>query len=321
MKRIRNFAEHSRRLRPRWRTSLFLLAFPVFLGAARGETDQVKELGTYLRQHGYGVMPVDLRGNNAQSVEAEINGRIVNLMVDTGCDHTQLTAGCARELHLDVHDSGTQEWGVGGTVAGHVGVALIQSFKLNNYEINRLNTIDVLPKSARLAADGLLGFDYLRLNAAILPVGANEFLYKPGNGAAAPLDRYMAALGFKGIPLHFVQGGLRIDGSLNGHPLNALIDCGAAFSTFDFDYVRKVAPGDLYPSNINMEGLDGITGETYVFTPRHLEFGTLAVPSLEMTARQSSTFGKTGFNALLGYDFLASHQAILDLGHDTLWMK
>jgi len=304
--------------------ALFAFAFPLVAAALADENvDEANELGKYLAQHGYGAMAVDREDNNREMVEAKINGEEVNLAIDTGCGKTCLSASCARHLKLDVHDTHHVMLGAGGVVKGNEGVALITSFTLNNYEINRTSTIDVLSKSAytRGIEDGLLGFDYLRLNDVILPVGAKRFLYKPGNGPAADLGRYMNALGFKGIPLQFAKGGLRIEGTLNGQPFTALIDCGAALSTFDLTYLRKTSPGAIYPSRINMEGVDGIRGETYVFSPKRLTLGSLSVDPPEMTACQTATFSKLGFDALLGYDFLASHQAILDLGHDTLWMK
>jgi hypothetical protein len=301
---------------------LFFAIFPVSICTAKGDVDQARELGKYLSQHGYGVMSVDNRGDNNEMVEAEINGKIVSLMIDTGSYETLLTSDCARRLKLDVHDSGHAETGVGGLIRGKTGIALINSFKLDHYEINRTNTIMVLPSSARLgSADGLLGFNFLRLNAVILPVGARMFLFKPGNGPVVPIDHYMQLLGFKAIALHYEYGGLKIEGNLDGHPLSALIDCGAGLSMFDLDYVLKASGRDISSMNMSMQGLDGHDLESYYFTPRHLALGTISIPPIALGCAKSPTFTKEGFNALLGYDVLALHQAILDLGHDTLWMK
>jgi hypothetical protein len=212
--------------------------------------------------------------------------------------------------------------GVGGMVKGDEGIALITSFTLNNYEINRTNTINILSKSAHMTGeDGFLGFDCLRLNAVILPVGSRRFLFKPGSSPAAPIDHYMGLLGFVSVPLREVKGELFIDGQVNGFPLKAVVDCGAAMSTFDLTYVRKTLGVNVPSLNAYVQGLDGNRSDAYGFTPKTMYLGSLKVDPLEMQACETAFLRKAGLDMLLGYDLLASHQAIIDLGHDTLWLK
>jgi hypothetical protein len=194
---------------------------------------------------------------------------------------------------------------------------------LNNYEINRLSVINVLPKhGVTEGVDGYFGFDYLHANAMLLPVGARILMFRPGAGAAPPIDHYMALLGFTAIPLTYEKGGLRVHGHLNGHPLNALIDCGASLTTFDINYVTGTAKTIAsYIPDFKFSGVDGHRIDAFTFTPKSLDLGPLTLPPTELMASTMPLGAKEGFDVLIGYDILASHEAIIDLGHDTLWMK
>jgi len=284
--------------------------------------EETKELGIYLGQHGYGATPLDNSETNRESITAMIDGKKVRLTVDTGCGLTKITASCAHRLKLDVLDSGHATSGIGGAVEGDDGVALVKSFTLNNYEINRLNMIHILPKSAYVHGmkDGLFGYDELRLNAVVLPIGANLLLFKPGGNPPPPIDHYMDLLGFKPIPLHFGKGGLHIEGQLDGQPLTAMVDCGAPFSTFDLGYV-KAHQQALSTFHSTLRGVDGVAIPTFVFTPKQLNFGPVTFEPTLVVACQAPVFQQNECNALLGYDLLGAHKAIIDLGHEVLWMK
>jgi hypothetical protein len=266
-------------------------------------------------------MRTETATNNSQIVQAKINGRRVSLMVDTGCTQTILTTACARQLRLEVLDTGKSGYAVGGVIRGHLGIAQISSFTLNNFEINRLSTILVLPRTDHWdQTEGLLGFDYLHLNAVILPVGATAFLFKPGPHPPVPLEHYLSVLGYQGVPLHYVEGGLRIEGELNGLPLTAEVDSGCAYSAFDFDFVTK-AGTNVVSTPFRPEDVAGHQGQSYGFTPRQLSFGPMDFRSGKLLCYRAPVFAKAKINALLGYDLLGTHRAILDFGHDILWMK
>ncbi|MEI9999966.1 MAG: retropepsin-like aspartic protease [Verrucomicrobiota bacterium] len=194
----------------------------------------LRALNIFLDQHGYGLAPAESTASNRQVVEARVNGRDIALIVDTGCTSTSLTRDCADALGLPVQPlPGFEVTGGGRISAG--GVAVIQSFQLAGHEINRTPTIRVLPAGRPILgrlrtgrdADGLLGYDYLHLNAAILLVGSDRLLFKPGFSPVPPFDAAMTALGFKAVPLLHQHGELEITGHLNGLPIRAVVDCGA----------------------------------------------------------------------------------------------
>ncbi len=301
-----------------WLLVFTALLFP--LSARADDAAEANQLNQFLVQHGYGAIGVD-DYHNANLLRAIVNGRGCLFTIDTGCGLTCLTASRARDLHLKVQDTGKSTWGVGGQI-GHIGIAVVNSFQLDGHEINRTNILTVLPPSSPFhQSDGLFGYDFLRYNAAILCVGAHRLIFKPGNAPAADIAPFMTALGFKPLPLHYRFLKLCIDGELNGHPCTALIDCGAAYSAFDIDYVEAVKGGYVSPVGFMGQGVDSHVLEHHIFRPNSLHFGDVVLDRELLTAVKTPSFRAQGFNGLFGFDLLAQHKAIIDLGHNALWIK
>jgi hypothetical protein len=254
-------------------------------------------------------------------VEPKLNGKRIMMAVDTGCARSCLVWSCARDLGLDIREIKGQDTGVGGKVSGARAAALVKSFTLDNYEINRTNIICILSKDAVLGEDGLLGYDYLRLNAVILPVGASFFLFKPGPTPVASFDSFMIEMGYQSVPLTYGQGGLRVEGELNGHAFTAIVDCGSGYSIFDADFVTKTAGGRLMGTGTYAEGIDGRRLISYLFAPKTFAVGSVALGQDTLTATVGSILPDCKAQAFFGYDMLAEHKAIIDLGHNVLWMK
>ena len=276
-------------------------------------------MGRYLYDNGFVSMQVENNGHNQSIVRVGINGTSAALVLDTGCGRTCLTDRFARKLKLDV-GKGDPMVGVGGKLAGG-GFASLSSVSFNNSPINSINTIRVLPPRASVTQDGILGYDYMRLNSVILPVGANYFLYRPAFEPPVQLDVFLKASGFQPIPLTFGEGGLRAEGSLDGHPLVAVVDCGANFTMFDSDFVQTTVGAFVARSRLISWGIDGRPMYIGIFNADKLTFGALTFPPTRTTTANGTTLHSIHAQALLGYDLLATHHAIIDMGHSVLWMK
>jgi hypothetical protein len=260
--------------------------------------------------------------HNREIVRSKINGEDVYLLVDSGTERTCLTHDCAKDLKLDVHQTNKSNVGVGGVVNGKIGEALIKSFTLNGYEINRLNPLNVLPPQIRgNMAKGILGADCLHLNAVLMPVGASLMLFKPGNAAAPAINPYMAQLGYNSVALSKGKGGLHAKAELNGHPVDMLIDSGSTFSFFDIDLVRKISKSTIWTTRLATVGLDQNRQLDYAFTPSQFTVGSIQMTPEMLCAGKAPGFKYPGIDALFGFDLLSEHHAIIDFGHDVLWMK
>jgi predicted aspartyl protease len=301
----------------KWITGALLWSGP--LSAAPPPAATAGGLGQYLAQNGYVPVPVDNTDGNQGLVQVRINGGMGTLALDTGSIRTCLTNGFARHLKLDLRQADPMV-GVGGSVAGS-GVALLNSFTLNNLAINRTNTIQVLPARASAPADGLLGYDYMHLNSMILPVGANFLLYKKGTAPLPEIDSSLKAYGYQPIPLSVGEGGLRAAGSLDGHPLVALVDSGAKYTVFDLGFVKMTVGALVSTSRMIFWGIDGRPMYVGTFDADKLTLGAMTFRPITTTTANARTLQTLHVQALLGYDLLAQHQAIIDLGHDVLWMR
>ena len=300
----------------------FLLAFLLAaIGSVRADSNAGDpEFEKFLLQEHYG--PVLTTGeDNQQFVVAMINGKPVKLEIDSGAANTTLTRDCAERLGLAIKDTGKTTSGLGGSNYGTTGLAPISSFTINNWEMNRLSEIPVFPESVYLQnADGLLGFDYLRLNAAIMIVGGAGILVRPGTlTEPASVGRYMLKSGFTPIPLTISKNRLMTRGVFAGHPLHAQIDCGAAYTCFEMDYIRKI--DFLTSGSGSILGIDGRTIHVQELQTAAFSLGPYQVPHELMVAGFSPPLEKEGTDVLLGFDFLSAHHGVLDTGSATLWMK
>jgi hypothetical protein len=264
-------------------------------------------------------MRVDISGGNQGLVQVRINGVTGTLALDTGCGRSCITHRFARELKLDILQADPMQ-GVGGALAG-AGLAILNSFTLNNFAIIHADSIPVLPPRASAPADGLLGYDVMRLNSILLPVGANFLLYKQSPGPAPEIDSYLKAWGYRPVPLTHGEGGLRAAGSLDGHPLIAIVDSGAKNTVFDSDFVKMTVGALVSDSRMIYWGIDGRPMYVGVFEADKLTLGAMTLPPTRTTTANVAVLRQTNAQALLGYDLLAEHKAIIDLGHDILWMK
>jgi predicted aspartyl protease len=281
-------------------------------------------LNKFLAQHNYGWVRTELSYNNAEFMKATINGREVRLMVDTGCAHTCLMPNVARSLNLPIKPMTGSVTGVGGRVFGTPGTTILSSFKVGPYEITRTNPIPLLSSQSSVpeGADGLFGLDYMLYNHVVLPVGSDLLFYRPVAQGAADISAYMVQLGFRPARIFIDRKvGLCVDGSVDGHALHAVVDCGAAYSTFDFDYVHGFAPGNLTTAPAKFSGADGRQLDTYVFSPHSVVLGGQNLPGDMYAVVRDLSFAQLGANALIGYDVMVRHNAIIDFGHMVMWLK
>jgi hypothetical protein len=234
-----------------------------------------------------------------------------------------LTIQCARSLGLDIHDTGHTTGGLGGEIKGNEGIALMQSFQLPFGDINRTNTIMILPKKADLGweLDGLFGLDFLELNAAIYPIGGHGILFKPGPSPPVSITDYMTKIGFRAVPLLGGGGHIWVEGHINGMPMKFIVDSGAFVSDFRLSSVHAALREDIGSTILPIAGLDGKRATSFGFTPKSMDIGGFDVSHESFLASEETTFEQDHFDGLVGVDLLGSHSAVVDLGGHTLWMR
>jgi hypothetical protein len=302
------------------------LALAFFASPARADPahGDLPTLNQCLLEHGYSqaaVLPTD---DSREFIDVTVNGRKLRMLVDSGFFNTSLTRKTARALDLDVREVAKRDVGLGGVIKGDIGVATIRSFKLGDSELSRFDSIAVVPASAQVSdeQDGFFGCDYLTLNAVLLPLGTREFFYKIGPQPPASIAASLIQLGYRAVPLRLVpRTGLVVDGRLNDYPLHGLVDCGSPLSMFDLDFVCNTIGASATLLRNKMGGVDGRRLEAYRFQPRTIILGDFQAQSLSFAAVDAPAFFRNDINGLIGYDLLRKHRAIIDFGHDLLWLR
>ena len=117
--------------------------------------------------------------------------------------------------------------------------------------------------------------------------------------------------------------------SIEGHPLNVIIDTGASHSCFDLDFVRQLSP------EISMEDNDGLNVgvgtsdfESKLSTIQNLRLGRFLLKQYDIVLLDMSNINqayemmhKPLIHGILGSDFLMKYKAVIDYGERVLVLR
>ncbi len=135
-----------------------------------------QQLASFLEGRGFVRIPMHLIGNHL-AVDARLNFRAVQLIVDTGAFTTLISAPIAEGAGAAMDPSMSYR----GQGIARLGELSIGSFKLNNAEVYVAN-ID------ERAGAGLLGEDYLSWNFGIIDMGGMNLFLRPPDQTSGKKD-------------------------------------------------------------------------------------------------------------------------------------
>lgn len=168
-----------------------------------------------------------------------INGTKTNLLVDTGGSLTQLSGDAIKELKLPVQESAIRMLDLYGRAAQ--GSVRIDSFVLGRLRAKNTDFVvstfgsgtGDIPIVGLLAPDFMGRFDVefdfanAKMNYLAQDHCPGKVIYWPAPVAAV-------------VPMKFIDGHIRIDISLNGHTLRAIVDTGAYNTTLTASEAKRV---------------------------------------------------------------------------------
>ena len=293
-------------------------------GAHAGATCQMLELGE---------LPVTLGGGNV-SVEAQVNGHPVRLIIDTGSAATLLTRPVAQQLALPLRPiTGLELYGVGGTDQG--ASARIKEFKVATLVANDFDML-VVGRHELGAAQGVLGAGFLmQVDVEFdFPDGKLRF-FKPRNCQGNQVVYWGAA--YSVAPM-VGPADQRIDVTvfLNGKPVTAEMDTGSGSSIVNTAEAANagVKPAKDAALETPLRGLGGNLVPAYRGTFASFGFGDETIHNARMLV--ADMFGddkEAGINTriatvasdapemLLGEDFFRSHRVYVSLGQRKVYVS
>lgn len=281
-----------------------------------------------------GELPVQVDGPHL-TVEAQINGRPVRLIVDTGSFATLLFRGSIQQLGLTTKPlDSVRFYGVGGDAGAQM--THVNAFTLSNLVIQNLNLL-VAGRSTLGGAQGILGAGFL-LQADVefdLPEGKLR-LFRP-EGCTGDQVVYWGNA-YSATPM-IGDNTQQIDVTvlLNGAPLRAEMDTGSDLSVVTTAAAAKAGLTPTSPGVKTVEQAHGLGAQpvqsyvgvfpTFTFGDETIRNAKLRVADLfhaDTDVRAGSRIKGQAFEEpqmLLGADFFRSHRVYVSRGQKKVYVS
>lgn len=252
-------------------------------------------------------------------VKSHINEKPVSLLVDTGCNVTNIYQSTAKKLNLPLVPAAFGLSGVGGTQKAYN--AKVKNFRIGNFHPTLPNDNLLINTDRPRAYQGILGTDIL--NSCIIDFARNK-LYAPMNNRPFDITHCLSAeqaQHYTAIPLETVNGLLVIPLTVNGRKLRLLLDSGGQQTLLDAAIAKELNL-TIDPVQAMAQGSGGQGGMSVQYTLlNQLKIGELSaeglacmVPDLTMIRRQ------LGVDGIFAGNLLLAMKACLDLRSKTLYL-
>ena len=146
------------------------------------------DLAAFLLGQGFAAVPLRVNAVGHFELAAEVNGRAVRLLLDTGASHTVLATPSAARLGLRTTPSAERAGGVGASDHAtetvqldelHLGAVRLRGVMAWTFDLAHVNT--ALEARGGTPIDGALGGDVLRPAEAVIDYArATLYLRPPG---------------------------------------------------------------------------------------------------------------------------------------------
>lgn len=308
----------------------------VLLLAGIGQARSPIDLGT-LRRDGYGVVTMKHPRENELIVRVTINGRPVDLVLDTGWSEPgngfSLDQDLASTLKVPTKPVSRAGYTWAGTKMA-VAEGLGKSAIMGNAQLTDVplyfSNLAYLRNSANIVATGHLnpvftvgarGYitnGFLRATSAIIDL-ANVKLYlrPPGTGRRAMLGPALRDFGMTEVPLgragqHFV-----VDAEVNGVTGKMIIDTGAYLTLLDRNFATR-AKVNLADRGL-LDDATGVKKDAWLAGVRSFKIGNGPVYVYQVTVADT-VLGSFGIAGLIGMDILGVNWSIIDCGAEKLYI-
>ena len=255
---------------------------------ARGDEPKRATLESLLIQHGYELIPLKVTAGNSLHHFGKLNGRKVDVYVDTGspdtCVDTSLTGGLKKVGQLK-----EDAWGVYGKAAEHPQIVQLDQLELGPTVFTNQSAV-VLPMHGKAKThtgsripssdplgqiDILLGMDFLQTHHALLLVGAAKLYVnqrEPDPSTIDLIEKTMLVSGYALVDLAPYGGCARVSGLANGKQIQLKLDTGASVTNVDGNQLKdlELSAHERIGQSRDVSGKTGDVGFTKI---ESLRFG------------------------------------------------
>ena len=281
------------------------------------------------------VLPLERSHQNHLLLRASINGKPALLAVDTGAPVSAISTRRVAFFGMTPAPANSEiptRLQINGSFNG---VAIARTLRLGALNLLEEPMVAIdLGSSSRAAQvmkeqaiDGIIGADILFPTAAVLDCAGQRLILKidPDVRGSAP------GLSFRGwsrVPIHVSSGfNLYVDGTLNGKPAKLLVDTGAFATLLHQPFVRRMkistrkSPFSSAGVNLKARGVQFATISRFSIGSVNMQRKEVGVVDLEGLIRDGLLDATPPVAGLLGSEILRRHNAIVDFGTRTLYLK
>ncbi len=188
-----------------------------------------------LQRDGYGSVKLINGGQNRLYVPAEINGKKISLLLDTGWGGEGITVAINPSVLGIVPEKGVQLAISASGARTPVGHGVAQLVVMGNVHI-----LGAPIYFGRFSELGVVGHGFLKKNNAIIDLtNLRLYLRPPGKGPRVDLGPALTALGMAKASLHEAPHGSSVlNVEVNGLPTQMALDTGAQISVLDTRFAK-----------------------------------------------------------------------------------
>lgn len=313
----------------------FGIAFPGSLSAASA----ISLAGIMIEK---GFTPVKLkRARNHVYADCTLNGRRMDLGVDTGAGHTVISAAKSSSLGTTKKVEGNI-YGIMGLMAKSIQATEVSDFQVGSYKAGP-HPVGLWDFSRHrrpgggVSIGGLLGIDFLHRHQAVIDCfQMNLFLKSPtAPSTSAMLGAGLRAGGCTEVPLQVVGSGLAVPTRINGVAGYLIVDTGATWTLLRENAIknlnlRRASAGLVFRGgSAYQRGVSDATGrsatELHMAYFNTMEIGGFSVPPQGVGVANIPSGGRGGpggvFFGYLGQDLLAYYVGIIDCKALKLYLR
>lgn len=297
---------------------------------------QVSTLAGLLIEKGYTPLTLK-RAGNAFYVSCKLNGRSVNLIVDTGAGATVIGSGTLRSLGVPLTKVEGNVYGMLGLAAKSINAGEIKDFQVGPYQagahpVSAWDFSSFGSAGRGSSLDGLLGIDFLHRHQAVIDCFRMHLFLKPPSApsTSATLSAGLRAGGCTEIPMKPVSHrGLTVPARINGRSGYFVVDTGAAHSLLSQNAIAGLNMRLVSASRFwTRLGVQDVGKNVSVIQKAH--FTTMGISNFSVppqwVAVADLPHSKSGgtenvFFGYLGHDLLACYVGIIDCGALKLFLR